>query len=191
MKRKTTKEYLAESFLELAENKPVKKIKITDITSNCGFSKPTFYIHFNDKYDLITFIVRQNVTNIISQEWCRNGISFEDKLRELIGAFLECAINNKRSVENIVRQAMEDSTFFKRLTEEYINIISELIEAKKGVDSLPEDIMLLLRSYIYGITILFGKWIFDGMSYSKELIGAIIAEALPLKLRTVISGIEF
>ena len=49
MKRKTTKEILAESFLELAENKRIDKIRVSDITSNCGMTAPTFYNHFKDK----------------------------------------------------------------------------------------------------------------------------------------------
>ena len=38
MKRKTAKEILAESFRELAENKPVDKITVPEITENCGIA---------------------------------------------------------------------------------------------------------------------------------------------------------
>ncbi len=43
MKRKTTREILAESFQELAQKKRIDKITITEITNNCGMSQPTFY----------------------------------------------------------------------------------------------------------------------------------------------------
>ena len=43
MKRKTTKEILAESFMELTATKPVSKITIVDIVENCTMTKPTFY----------------------------------------------------------------------------------------------------------------------------------------------------
>ncbi|MCR4647188.1 MAG: TetR family transcriptional regulator [Oscillospiraceae bacterium] len=56
MKRKTTEELLAGSFLELAQTKRIDKITITEITNNCGMSQPTFYNHFKDKYDLIVWI---------------------------------------------------------------------------------------------------------------------------------------
>ena len=35
MKRRTTKDYLTESFKELAERKSIAKITIADITNNC------------------------------------------------------------------------------------------------------------------------------------------------------------
>lgn len=53
MRRKTTKELLAESFMELSATKPVSKITIAEITRNCSLSSPTFYRHFKDKYDLM------------------------------------------------------------------------------------------------------------------------------------------
>ena len=55
MKRKTTKEILAESFRELAENRPVDKITIQEIVDNCDYSPATFYRHFKDKYDMIAW----------------------------------------------------------------------------------------------------------------------------------------
>jgi len=55
MKRKTTKEILAESFRELALSRPVDKITIQEIVDNCDYSPATFYRHFKDKYDLIAW----------------------------------------------------------------------------------------------------------------------------------------
>ena len=43
MIRKTTKEILTDSFIELAQHKPVNKITVADVTSNCGMAAPTFY----------------------------------------------------------------------------------------------------------------------------------------------------
>lgn len=53
--RKTKKELLVKSFQELALQKPISKITITNITDNCGLSQPTFYRYFRDKYDLIAW----------------------------------------------------------------------------------------------------------------------------------------
>ena len=52
MKRMSTKDILAESFLELTQTKRIDKIRVSDITRNCGMSAPTFYNHFKDKYDI-------------------------------------------------------------------------------------------------------------------------------------------
>ena len=42
MKRKTTKEILAESFRELAADRAIDKITVQEIVSNCAYSSATF-----------------------------------------------------------------------------------------------------------------------------------------------------
>ena len=43
---------LAESLKELSENRPIDKITIKEITDKAGVIRPTFYNHFQDKYEL-------------------------------------------------------------------------------------------------------------------------------------------
>ena len=47
---------LAESFKELALKHPIEKITIKEITDKAGVIRPTFYNHFQDKYDLMEWI---------------------------------------------------------------------------------------------------------------------------------------
>ena len=66
MKRKTSKEVLAESFREVAEHKNIDKITVRDITDNCGYSPATFYRQFRDKYDLIAWDYTRELEGILS-----------------------------------------------------------------------------------------------------------------------------
>ncbi len=67
MKRKTTKEILAESFRELSKKKSVEKITIQEIVDNCDFSPATFYRHFRDKYDLMAWDYTHDTSAIMKQ----------------------------------------------------------------------------------------------------------------------------
>lgn len=53
--RRTTKELIAASFMELAETKPIDKITVREVAANCAITTVTFYNHFRDKYDLIVW----------------------------------------------------------------------------------------------------------------------------------------
>lgn len=53
-----TRRALAESVTELLNEKPLDKIKIKDITDRCGVTRNTFYYHFQDIYDLLSWILR-------------------------------------------------------------------------------------------------------------------------------------
>ena len=52
---------LAESFKELAKKHPIEKITIKEITDLAGVIRPTFYNHFQDKYELLEWIVREDL----------------------------------------------------------------------------------------------------------------------------------
>lgn len=49
---------LAESLIELSVKKPIDKITIKEITDKAGVIRPTFYNHFQDKYELIEWIIK-------------------------------------------------------------------------------------------------------------------------------------
>ena len=66
MKRKTTKEILAESYLELAAKKSINRISVVDIVENCSMTKPTFYRYFKDKYDLISLMAYAAMNKIVN-----------------------------------------------------------------------------------------------------------------------------
>lgn len=48
---------LAEALKELAEKHPIEKITIKEITDKAGVIRPTFYNHFQDKYELLEWII--------------------------------------------------------------------------------------------------------------------------------------
>lgn len=49
----TTKQALEASLKKVMLQKPLDKITISDITSDCGISRMAFYYHFKDIYDLV------------------------------------------------------------------------------------------------------------------------------------------
>ena len=51
-----TKKAIAQGLKDLTLTKPFGKISIGDITSACGLNRQTFYYHFQDKYELLSWI---------------------------------------------------------------------------------------------------------------------------------------
>src|SRR5574344_1797284 len=48
-----TKRALSQSLKKLLAEKPLDKITVTDIVTDCGVNRQTFYYHFQDLYDLV------------------------------------------------------------------------------------------------------------------------------------------
>lgn len=61
VQRETIDTLLAESFKELACQQAIEKITIKAITDKAGVIRPTFYNHFQDKYELMEWIIRVQI----------------------------------------------------------------------------------------------------------------------------------
>ncbi len=64
---------LAESFKELACRQQIDKITIKQITDKAGVTRPTFYRHFTDKYNLLEWILVQEIL-VPAQPLIANGM---------------------------------------------------------------------------------------------------------------------
>lgn len=51
-----TKQVLAYSMKDLMSRQPLAKITVGDVCQACGMNRKSFYYHFQDKYDLVTWI---------------------------------------------------------------------------------------------------------------------------------------
>lgn len=87
--RKTyTKELLITSFLHLIDKKDFEKITIADITNGAKVNRATFYAHFEDKYELLDYVVNESAINII--EKYTDGLSnWKEIVRALVLAVCE------------------------------------------------------------------------------------------------------
>ena len=64
---------MAESFKELAKKHPIEKITIKEITDLAGVIRPTFYNHFQDKYELLEWIITTDLLDPI-EPLIQNGM---------------------------------------------------------------------------------------------------------------------
>lgn len=51
-----TKSALCDALKKLCDEKAFEKISISDITGECGLNRQSFYYHFQDKYELLSYI---------------------------------------------------------------------------------------------------------------------------------------
>ena len=182
MKRKITKDFLAESFIELVEKRPVAKITITDITDNCEYSQPTFYNHFKDKYDLIAWIARNNAQKIISENDDPEGDP-KEIISGIISSFIKSIKDNQKVMFNIVSHILSDENLYRQIANVYVDVIWENMKEKEAGSKLSEDVYKVLQTYFYGISIQVAHWLIDGMPYPEEEIQKTIKDTIPEKLK--------
>ena len=60
-----TKIQMAESLKKFIKDRPFSKITVQDIVADCNINRNTFYYHFENTYDLLSFAYEQEVKNIV------------------------------------------------------------------------------------------------------------------------------
>ena len=178
MIKRTTKDILAESFLKLAETKRIDKIRISDISSNCGMSAPTFYNHFRDKYDLIVWIHTHRVSDIMSKI-DKDGYKWKDTLLDGARYYYE----NRSYIINALKHTSGQDSFVGYVTKNNIDVLAMEVRRKLMTEYLPPEIYGLIKMYVYGTVHFMLDWLIDDTDLTPEQVAQLWENGLPEPLR--------
>ena len=178
MKRKTTKELLAESFREVAEYKSIDKITVRDITENCGYSPATFYRQFKDKYDLIAWDYTRELKAILSgmdgskAGWhhalMRAAAFFEERKTYLANLFLHTG-----GMESFL-------AYMQEVNYQSLKDIAEAASGEEPMDALTEQ---YLRLYVLGAAQFTCEWILGKHEATAEELATVYERTFPAPLQ--------
>ena len=181
MRRKTTKELLAESFRELAAAKPIDKITVKDITENCGYSVATFYRQFRDKYDLIAWDYTRRIEKIMAQVGEREA-SWRQTLIDGAAYFAE----QKEYLANLFLHTGGMDSFIGYMREINFDSLKSAVLRMAGLSALDERTEMLIRTYVMGTVQLTCEWILGRYKADKETLAQVYELALPEPLRRIV-----
>ena len=152
-----TKQTLSASLKRWMLKKPLDKITIQDLTSDCGMSRMAFYYHFKDIYDLVEWTCVEDATRALQ------GKKTYDTWHEGLTQIFEAVLENRPFVLNayrcISRERMERYLF--QLT--YGLIRGVVDEKSQGLAISEEDKTFIADFYKYSFVGIMLDWIQKGM----------------------------
>ena len=157
-----TKASLEESLKRLLLKKPLDKITITDITTDCGISRMAFYYHFKDIYDLVEWSCVEDGTKALQ------GKKTYDSWTEGLTQIFEAVLENKPFIMNVYRNVDRErmERYLYHLT--YDLIVGVVQEKSKDLDISGEDKKFIANFYKYGFVGIMLEWIQEGMKEDIE-----------------------
>lgn len=160
-----TQQKLAQSLKELMSKQPFEKLSVSDITNNCSLHRQTFYYHFEDKYELLDWIVYKELVEPLV-----DGFSFDNMYDKFLSVFTTM-YNEKKFYQNALKIDVNDiSCYISRLAYEQFMVVIKCVEKKTGVTSDRNDNVLVAEFLGYGLVgVVFG-WAQRGMKDSPEVI---------------------
>ena len=160
----TTKYMLEISLKKLLLSKPIDKITINDLTSDCGISRMAFYYHFKDIYDLIEWVCVEDGKKALQDK--KTYDTWQEGLTQIFEAVLE----NKTFIQNINgvigREKIEN--YLYKLTYE---LIAGVVKEKCDKIAIKEeDKDFIAQFYKYGFVGVMLEWIDKGMKDDYKMI---------------------
>ena len=155
---------LANSLKSLAATKPIEKITIKEITDKAGVIRPTFYNHFQDKYELLEWITFNELFNpvepLLENGMLKEGVTFILTAMEKEKDFYKraVALEGQNSFNEIFTRCVQNAVAH------YIDL--ESLAKVANYTWLKEDLVAeFLAHSISWVTI---EWIKKGMKVPVE-----------------------
>lgn len=178
----TTPALLAESLHELAVKKPLDKITVREIASNCGVTTATFYNHFQDKYELIFWIYDYQVTELL--------IDFESgdlTWYETVVRFIQFLEEDEVFYRNALMNTHGQDSLLVNASRQMVATMTRILEASYPGELTPE-LHFDLRFYLSGLAHATFQWLFHAKDVSATQMADYFMNVIPDKLKVYLTG---
>ena len=167
-----TKAALEASLKKLLLKKPLDKITINDLTTDCGISRMAFYYHFKDIYDLVEWSCLEDATQALQGK--KTYETWQEGLQQIFEAVLE----NKPFIMNVYRCVHQEQVerYLKPLVDQLL--LGVINEEAVGMTVREEDKEFIAQVYSYVFVGLMLDWIEADMKGNPEQLVERLAKLL-------------
>ncbi len=180
-----TEKKLKQAFKELALEEPMEKITIREITDRAGLIRTTFYHHYQDKYDLMEQIIRDEIVNPIGP------LVENDMIDEAVILIFSNLMKEKELYSRLAKTSGQNS--FEQIAQRCVkdilyHVISQKIQAKIDAKTLKHSWLspdMVAMYYAQTMTFVVMYWIDKGMPYTPREIAEIYEYIISRSLQDV------
>jgi AcrR family transcriptional regulator len=150
-----TKQILAAHLMHLLETQSFKKITVNDICQGALISRSAFYLHFEDKYDLLRYCLEMEL-----QRW--EDAMQSSEIDTFLVFTLRSILEKKKFYYNtlVAEPSQELTDLFQTLFSRFFSARIEALQAKGR--TMPGTVSVLSAFYAGGIVCSTIQWIKNG-----------------------------
>lgn len=159
-----TKEMINKVFIKLLNEKPLQKITVKEITTECEINRNTFYYHYEDIYALLSEIFQMELERVLEEY--NDKLSWEDSFM-LAAKF---SLENKRAIFHVYN-SMQREELTNYVSKVAGNVMMRYVErVGEQIDATEEDKKLIAYFYQCALTEMVLNWVATGMKDDPETI---------------------
>jgi AcrR family transcriptional regulator len=182
---KRSRSSMQAALATLMEEKPYKNIKVSEITDQALVARPTFYLHFKTKDELLLSVIDEFFAEFF-EDFDEYLVGFPDNFEGLLQFVLDELGEHAKEIQMIIQADKEHLLLGK--FQEYISLAverisnSEYFTIDKNALQYSGDI---LAGSLYLLSI---RWLKEGMPYSPEAVGKLYYQVLENGVERLLSG---
>ena len=171
-----TKADFQEAFWRLSSTTPMEKITVAQVCQLAGYNRATFYLHYQDIYDLLQTIedgLLEGMTEVV--ELCMQRLSADHGKPALVAALKELIVyyEKHRRYILVLLGPQGDPRFALRLKDAYKPLWRRYIITDTGSHS-EQEIDLILEFTLSGTLSMISRWVQDPGDISQVEMGKLV-----------------
>ncbi|GAB6393082.1 MAG: TetR/AcrR family transcriptional regulator [Treponematales bacterium] len=175
-KTRYTRRVIRESLIELMENKPITRISIKEICALADVSRPTFYAHYRDQYDLLQSIEDETHAFFMEANFIKTAKKLNKReMTAFVAGVLEYIERNSHSIQVLLSENGNPAfqrKIFRGFTE-YIQHAMKNFSEKEAVSVKAAYYSVFTAN---GLVSLVQYWLKNKMALPTQELAAMIVE---------------
>lgn len=172
------KDAMANALKDLSKRKSIQKITISDIVSECGISKQSFYNHFKDKNDLIVYTCTSEARRNL-KDAMKEGRNY----KEAIMHYYKNSLPLKHFYRSFIHEPDLQILLFNLVAEFSREYMVKQIEYHYGKGKITPELNLVIRFISSGNAQLFIDWMMRNMETDPEIMADVNFACIPEPLK--------
>lgn len=160
---------LTKTLLEMMEEMPFEEIKVKELCDRAMIRKSTFYKHFADKYELLTFLVKEVIEEynlrLEKEDADETAAPFYEKITEYVFDFVK---TNRKLIQSAIRS--DSLTLLLNLLSQQVtpDICHKLKQEEARGHRLPASPEILAAFFVGGVSENIRNWFSNDQKISEE-----------------------
>jgi AcrR family transcriptional regulator len=177
-KTRYTRQVIRDSLIELMETKPITRISIKEICDLADVSRPTFYTHYRDQYDLLQSIQDEAYDFFMKKETVLQNKPEKLNKREMTSVALEMLQFIERNSNSIQVLLSEngDPVFQRKVFRHFTESVQHAMKRFSEKEAVPENAAYYSVFTANGILALVQYWLKNKMALPTQELAAMITD---------------
>jgi AcrR family transcriptional regulator len=169
-----TQKWLQDALIQLMREKPYRDIQVTEVTDRAQVSRPTFYLHYRSKDELLLSLIDQAFMEFYSDLVAATLVGEYTRLKLCTQLFAYW--ERHPDLLKLIAGADVQREIIERL-QNYLRQILLHLKAQTGKPAADGHALDLMVSFMAsGTYALLSRWGLEGLPYSAEQMGRFLHE---------------